>query len=132
MHEGGMRSLKLAVLSLFLWTFSAFSQDIGIRYFQGNYNGTDQSIIATPGLGKRLCVRSLVLSTEDTNTDWRFLSKPTGASTAFIPNIDYPSNSGIVLPPDNTCWFILPENTAWVVTTNNPVDIFGTYKIVPK
>lgn len=127
-----MRSICFVILSVVLSVLPALAQESGVRYFQGNFNGTDQPILAAPGLGKRLCVRSMYLSTEDANTDWRFASKPAGASTPFIPNIDYLGNSGAVLPPDNACWFLLPENTGWVVTSNGPVDVFGTYKIAPK
>lgn len=191
-----MRLITLALLSVFLWSLTASAQE-SVRRFQGNYNGTDQVVLASPGLGKKLCLRSAILTTEDTSTDWRFLSKngslfitptptntptvtrtptatatatatatgtpptatptptgtpatatptvtptatatstptatPTPTSAPLSPNEDFSSNSGAVLPVDESCWFMLPENTALVLTSNNPVDAFGTYKILPK
>ncbi len=126
--------LRFIILSLLLCSTSAFAETVqaGVRQFQGTYNGSNQSIVATPGLGFRLCIRSFVLTTEDTAADWQFFGRTGATNTAVTPNADYSANSGVITPIDDSCWFVIPENQAWVVTTNNPVDIFGTYKIITK
>lgn len=124
--------VKFALLSLLFVTPAASAQEV-VRRFQGSYTGSEQSVIAAPGVGKKLCLRSLVLTAEDAATDWRLLSKVgVAAGVAQLPNVDFTANSGAVLPTDEACWLILPENAALVVTTNNPIDAFGTYKILPK
>lgn len=64
-------------LSLGFLAQPVFAQTIGeIRRFQGTYDGVDQVVIPAPGVGKRLCIRSFVLSTEDAATDWQPFARP--------------------------------------------------------
>lgn len=94
----------------------------------GNYTGANQTFVAAQGAGKVIRVRSLLVGTEDANTDWQVFSRSAGnVNTALTPNYDYLSNAGMVgVNPDG--WFESLPNEALVITTSGgAVDLLGTY-----
>ena len=70
-----IRRLFLLPVFVAVWATSARAQVDVVRTFEGTYNGLDQEVVAAPGMGKRLCLRSLALSVEDSATDWQFKQK---------------------------------------------------------
>lgn len=93
---------------------------------------TNEVVIAAPGAGKKLRVRSLYAQVQDANTDVQFFSRTGGGvNTAVGPNFDYLNNAGVVLPLNEDGWFECADNCSLVVTTTGgAVDLLGTYEIV--
>lgn len=100
------------------------------RRINGTFTGANQSVVAAPGAGKKIVIRSLYIGVEDANTDAQFHSRTGTTNTAVGPNLDYLANAGAVLPPDEVGWFETLPNQALVITSNGNVDLLGTYKIV--
>lgn len=96
----------------------------------GTFNGANQTVVAAPGAGKKIVVRSLVISVEDSPTDVQFNSRTGTTNTSVGPTWDIAANATAVLPVDEEGWFEALTNQALVVTSNGPVDIIGTYRTV--
>lgn len=98
----------------------------------GTYNGTDQSVLAAPGAGKKYILRSLILGTEASDTSWSLGSKVgTDATVAQSPSFDYLSNAGLVANDNKLGWLETEENAALVITSDGDVDLLGVAQIVP-
>lgn len=97
-----------------------------------NNPATNQSVIAAPGAGKILVVRSLYIGTEDTNVDVQFFSRTGGGvNTLVSPNMDYLANAGAVLPANPDGWIVtLPNESLVVTTTGGAADLLGSYLTV--
>lgn len=104
-----------------------------ITRINGTYTGTNQEVLAAPGAGFKIRVRSLYAQTEDANTDVQLNSRTGGGvNTAVGPNLDFLSNAGAVLPVNADGWFECGDNCSLVVTTTGgAVDLLGTAIIVP-
>lgn len=123
-------SFRSAVIEILCSIYTAQNPDSSVlSRINGNYNGTEQVVVAGQA-GKKIRVRSLVVGTEDANTDWRFLSKGAGAATAISPNLDYLNNAGAVLNDNPAGWFETIAGEGLVVTTSAPVDLLGTVQII--
>lgn len=104
-----------------------------VTRINGTYTGTNQQVLAAPGAGFKIVVRSLYVQTEDVNTDVQFNSRTIGGvNTAVGPNFDFLSNAGAVLPVNGDGWFVCGDNCSLVVTTTGgAVDLLGSARIVP-
>lgn len=102
-----------------------------IGRINGTYNGANQTVVASPGLGKKLVIRSLYAQVEDSATDVAFNSRTAGGvNTALMANMDFSANSGMVLNTNVDGWFETKDNESLVVTSNAAVDMIGTYAVV--
>ena len=116
---------RAAVLNI-LCSWYRFQQPLAanISRINGNYNGSNQTVLAAPGVGYKWVIRSLYIGVEDTNTDVRFGSADS-SSDPQSPNFDYVSNGGAMASDNPLGWMETDENEAFVVTSNNPVDLLG-------
>jgi len=99
--------------------------------FSGTYNGTDQEVVPAQGAGKVIKVRSMIVGTDVSSTDWQLGSKVGAAATVpKTPNFDYLSNAGLVANDNPIGWLRTDANGALVITTSGPIDLFGTAEVV--
>jgi hypothetical protein len=90
----------------------------------------NEAVVAAPGAGKKIVVRSLFGNAGDANADVQFHSRTGSTNVNITPNFDLLNNGGFVMPSNNDGWFETLENQALVVTSNAAIDLIGTYKIV--
>lgn len=127
-HEPTFRRTVLTILCQMLTVTRPEASSI--TRINGNYNGTNQSVLAAPGAGYKYLIRSLYVGVEDSNTDVRFGSADSTADP-LSPNFDYVSNGGAMAGDNPLGWMETDENEAFVVTSNNPVDLLGVAIKVP-
>jgi hypothetical protein len=97
---------------------------------KGTYNGSNQSVVAAPGAGKKIVVKALVISVEDAGTDVQFNSRTGTTNTLVGPNLDFAANNLAVLPYTSDGWFETLANQALVITSTGNTDLLGTYRVV--
>lgn len=86
-------------------------------------------VIAAPGAGFSILIRSLTLTVGGTATKTTLKS----ASTELEPPKENDANGGYILPPDNEGWLVCADNEAFNLTTDtgSTTYINGTYMIAP-
>lgn len=98
----------------------------------GTFNGANQEIVPAAGVGLKTRVRTFFVNTGDANTDWQVFSRTGGGvNTAVTPNYDFLNNAGVMAGVNTDGWFESGDNESLVITSNNPVDVLGTYVILP-
>lgn len=128
--EQGFRQGVMNALCLILESVNVTQQRLvpSVTHFQGTYNGTNQAVVDQYNGGGCIRVRSLLVTTEDVDADFKFYSKTSGGVyTAITPNFDFKSNTGVLggFNPDG--WFQTIQGQALYITTSAPVDMIGSF-----